>query len=125
MLPDVIYRYRQLRANSLETKARSEIIEETIFLAGMGELNDPDEGHIHWVFDGSQEDIYQFWKRSLMDQNPGETQNNIQKEARERTEIIIREQRIERPSIVNEFNSLIDNLDRVDCFTANLLNNAM
>ncbi len=124
-LPDVIYRYRQIRADSLETKILSEIIEETVFLAGMGELNDPDEGRIRWVFDGSEEDIYQFWKRALREQNSDATRNDIRKEARERTASIMREQRVVRPSIINEFNSLIDNLARVACFTANSLNNAM
>jgi len=124
-LPDVIYRYRQLRADTVEQIVSFEIVEEAVFLAGMGQLNDPDEGRIRWVLDGSEEDIYEFWKRALRDQHPGATLSEIRKEARERTKLVIQENRIVRPSVVSEFNFLIDNLVRVACFTTNSLSNSM
>src|ERR1043166_3465080 len=53
--PQRLYRYRKLTAGNLEDRIMFEVIEEKIFLAGAGRLNDPDEGCISWEFNGSDQ----------------------------------------------------------------------
>lgn len=53
-LPKFLYRYRQLSPASVN-RVTSEILDEAVFLAGAGDLNDPDEGRIQWRIDGDRE----------------------------------------------------------------------
>jgi hypothetical protein len=102
-----------------------EVIEEKIFLAGAGRLNDPDEGCISWEFNGSDQDIHNFWVRKLALHAPTLTKAEVEKEARRRTSQVIRESKILNATVQSSFKSVIDDLVRMACFTTEPLNSAM
>ena len=124
-LPPVLYRYRKIEIDKLERLIELEVVEETVFLAGIGQLNDPDDGHVRWILDGSKEAIYEQLKEIITKQNPTMSRVEIKRKAHETTGTIIAEDRVIRPSIIKQFNSFISNLVRVACFTTHPVNKPM
>ncbi len=124
-LPPVLYRYRKVKIDELERLIEFEVVDEAVFLAGIGQLNDPDEGRIRWVLNGSQAIIYEHLKEVITKQNPTMSRVAIKREAQETTRTIIAEGRVIRPSIIEQFNSFISNLVRVACFTTHPVNKPM
>jgi hypothetical protein len=124
-LPPVLYRYRKVKIDELERLIEFEVVDEAVFLAGIGQLNDPDEGRIRWVLDGSQEIIYEHLKEVITKQNPTMSRVAIKREAQETARTIMTEGRVIRPSIIEQFNSFISNLVRVACFTTHPVNKPM
>lgn len=124
-LPSVLYRYRKVKIDELERLIEFEVVDEAVFLAGISQLNDPDEGRIRWVLDGSQEVIYEYLKEVITKQNPTMSRVAIKRETQETTRTIMAEGRFIRPSIIEQFNSFIGNLVRVACFTTHPVNKPM
>ena len=124
-LPPFLYRYRKIEIDKLERLIEFEVVEEAVFLAGIGQLNDPDEGRVRWILDGPQEAIYEQLKGVITKQNPTMSRVAIKRQAHETTKTIIEEGRVIRPSIINQFNLFISNLVRVACFTTHPANKPM
>ncbi len=99
-LPSILYRYRKVKIDELERLIEFEVINECVFLAGIGQLNDPDEGRIRWVLDESNEAIYEYIKEVITKQNPFMSRVAIKVEAKKITNRIIAEEKIIRPSII-------------------------
>ena len=71
-LPNRLYRYRPVKPKTLDRLIDSEIIGGIIYLAGLKELNDPDEGRFLVKFDGSYSQIVDFWRKALQTTDPTE-----------------------------------------------------
>ncbi len=63
--PEFLYRYRSISPRTIERTIDFEIINESIFLAGLDDLNDPDEGRFIIQFEGSRRDIYRYCLKAL------------------------------------------------------------
>ena len=64
-LPSRLYRYRTISRSNLDRLIEFEVLEEAIYLAGMGELNDPDEGRFKITFGDCYEDVLSYWRGSI------------------------------------------------------------
>ena len=63
--PDKLYRYRSVSPQTLDRLINFEILEEGIYLAGLKDLNDPDEGRFLVSFEGTRDEIASYWKEAL------------------------------------------------------------
>ena len=78
-LPNYLYRYRSINMQSIDRLMDFELCEETIYLAGLNELNDPNEGRLSVRFSENISDIKSFFFESMEDQYPNISQRRIYK----------------------------------------------
>lgn len=124
-LPEKLYRYRTVTEANLDRIINFEIIEEAVFLAGLKDLNDPDEGRFLIRLDGNRTEIMQYWREALKSTHPGLSLTEIEKEANSLTEKVIKSGN-EIPEHVIQFTRYaIENVVRVACFTTQPVNYSM
>lgn len=123
--PTHLYRYRSLSSNTLDRLIDFEIIEESIFLAGLGDLNDPDEGRFTLNFQGTRDEILDYWRKSIISTSPHLTASKIEIIANSNTdELIANNFQIPDRVITYTRNTLADAI-RVACFTTQFKNYSM
>ncbi len=64
-LPERLYRYRSVSPSSIDRILNFEITEEGVYLAGLRELNDPDEGRFRITFGTDYNEILAYWQRAI------------------------------------------------------------
>lgn len=124
-LPLKLYRYRTVTSSNLDRIINFEIIEEGIYLAGLKDLNDPDEGRFLIKIQGSERDIFEYWKNAVKSTCPELTVSQIKSEARSLTHRVIQLDRIVPEHIITYTRYVLEHVLRVACFTTQPINYSM
>lgn len=123
--PKKLYRYRTVSPENLDRIINFEIKEEAIYLAGLKDLNDPDEGRFLIKFTGSEDEIFEFWRESVKSTYPEYSPKKIDYEAKLRTNEVINAGYIVPQSVVSHTRHVFENVLRVACFTTLPVNYSM
>lgn len=123
--PTHLYRYRSLSLNTLDRLIDFEIIEESIFLAGLADLNDPDEGRFTLNFQGSRDEILEFWRETIKSTSPHLTASKIEILANSNTDELIANNFQIPERVITHTRSTLENAIRVACFTTQFKNYSM
>lgn len=123
--PEKLYRYRTVSPANLDRLINFEIIEEAIYLAGLKDLNDPDEGRFLIKFEGSRTEIMEYWRESLKSSRPILSIAEIENEAESRTEELIRLRYVVPEHTLRFTRYVLEHVLRVACFTTQPVNYSM
>lgn len=115
-LPSKLYRYRSVKQTTLEHLIDFEIKEEGIYLAGLKDLNDPDEGRFLVTFKGTREEIASWWKESLISVQ-GQSPREVERLAYERADEIIAAGGCVPRRVIDYTRYVVEHVLRVACFT--------
>lgn len=115
--PSKLYRYRSVSPSNLDRLVDFEIKEESIYLAGLKDLNDPDEGRFLVAFEGTREEIASYWKEALKSAESGASPGEAERLAYERTDEIFAAGRHIPKHVVEYTRHVIEHVLRVACFT--------
>jgi len=121
-LPEKIYRFRSITPNSIDRLINFEIIQEGIFLSGLKDLNDPNEGRFLSKFDGNSTQIYQYWIRLL---SKKASLSSIRQEAKRRRDFILQNNLAPPDDVVASITKLMGISVRAACFAVDWKNMAM
>lgn len=125
MLPDKLYRYRSISEQFLDRLIEFEILDEGIYLAGIKDLNDPDEGRFLVQFSGSFQKIVSYWENALSSFGPKLPPKKIKNLAIQRaTELLANNGRAPR-EVVEYTRYVISHVFRIACFTTKPVNYSM
>jgi hypothetical protein len=124
-LPTHLYRYRSLSLNTLDRLIDFEIIEESIFLAGLADLNDPDEGRFTLNFQGSHEEILEYWHKALKSTAPHLSANEIAIIANANTNELLSNDLQIPERVITHTRFVLEKVLRVACFTTHFQNYSM
>ena len=124
-LPTRLYRYRSIRPATLDRLIESEIIGEIIYLAGLKELNDPDEGRFHVKFDGTYSEILEFWRKALRATDSSLTAERVEAIAASNTNDVIKAGYVTPVGVASYTRHVLEHVVRVACFTKLPLNYSM
>jgi hypothetical protein len=124
-LPDKVYRFRTVSDDVLERIIDFEILQEGIYLAGMNQLNDPNEGRFVFSFEGEESEVKQYWLAGVRRTFPHLTETQLELEAETRTQMAVSGDPVLIAEIDENQKEVIGNLIRVACFSTDPLNNAM
>lgn len=116
-LPPNLYRYRSVSPDNLDRIIDFEIIEEGIYLAGLKDLNDPDEGRFLVIFEGTREEIAAYWKQTLASARLEAPSSAIDQLAYKHTDEIIRKDRHIPKHVIAYTRHVFGHVLRVACFT--------
>ncbi|WP_225073874.1 hypothetical protein [Desulfuromonas sp. CSMB_57] len=124
-LPSHIYRYRQLSNDCIDRIIDFEIIEEAIYLAGLKDLNDPDEGRFLVKFKGTDNELFNFWCRIISHTYPSKPLKAVEAQAKANIEETrnLGNQVPERVAAYTKY--VLGHVLRVACFTTNPFNYSM
>lgn len=125
VLPTHLYRYRSLSLDKLDRLIDEEIIEETIFLAGLADLNDPDEGRFTLNFQGSRDEILEYWLKVIKAHEPHLSANEIEVMANSNTDELIINNFQAPERVITHTRYTLENIIRVACFTTQFKNYSM
>lgn len=123
--PEKLYRYRSVSAANLDRLINFEIIEEAIYLAGLKDLNDPDEGRFLIKFEGSYAEIIEYWRKALQSSRSSLSNAETEDEAKSRTEEIIRLNYVLPDYTLQYTRYVLEHVLRVACFTTQPVNYSM
>jgi hypothetical protein len=124
-LPEKLFRYRTITPSTLNRTIDFEILEEAIFLAGLKDLNDPDEARFLVKFVGSDQDILDYWRSALHSVRQGLSDSEIEIEARALLDKVIKSGYIPPEPVVLHTRHVLDHVLRVACFTTQPGNHSM
>lgn len=123
--PEKLYRYRTVSSANLDRLVNFEIIDEAIYLAGLKDLNDPDEGRFLIKFEGSRTEIMEYWKEAMKSSYPAWSIAEIESEASSYTERVISSGYIIPEHVVHFTRYVLEHILRVACFTTQPVNYSM
>lgn len=117
-LPAKLYRYRSVSPSTLDQRIIDfEILEEGVYLSGLKDLNDPDEGRFIVSFEGTREEIASYWKEAFKSVGVAISLKDAERLAYLRAdEIIAAGRRVPKP-VVDYTRRVIEYVLRVACFT--------
>lgn len=124
-LPASLYRYRSVSAGNIDRIIDFEIIGEAIFLAALGELNDPDEGRFRFVLEKDYEAALAYARAAISEENPAPSGSNLDRAARKLADAIADSAYTVPDRSTELFRYMLAHLVRVACFTTRPLNPAM
>lgn len=122
-LPNYLYRYRSINMQSIDRLMDFELCDEAIYLAGLNELNDPNEGRFLVRFSENVSDIKSFFFESMEDEYPNISQRRI--EAEKRALRVVLSEFKPTPEIIKDYRDKIGQVFRVACFTEDCFNTPM
>lgn len=125
LLPDNLYRYRSISEKNIDYIVDFEILEEAIYLAGLHELNDPDEGRFKIIFPKSRREIHSYFKRTLAKQFEKLTEKEILEISKNYTNETISLGYRPPERAIKYTRSVIEKIVRVACFTTDPTNYLM
>lgn len=121
--PEHLYRYRSINIASIDRLIDFELCEEGIFLAGLGDLNDPSEGRFLIEFCKDREKILKFFLNATQSSYPD---HKIQLQvAQTCTRNVILSNYKATEDIAKNIKFIFDRIFRVACFTERPLNTPM
>lgn len=123
--PAMLYRYRSVSPSTLNQLIEFEILEEGVYLAGLKDLNDPDEGRFLVSFKGTREEIASYWKEAFKSVGTGISVDEAERRAYERADEIIAAGRHVPKHVVNHTRHVVEHVFRVACFTTLPMNYSM
>jgi hypothetical protein len=123
--PRRLFRYRSVEPSKLDRLIESEIIGEAIYLAGYKQLNDPDEGRFLVKFDGSFEEIVEFWRKALSKTDPTLDPSRREAIALSNAHEVVKSGYTAPDHVVSYTRYILEHLIRVACFTRLPLNYSM
>ena len=124
-LPDRLYRYRSVNVANVDRLIDSEIIEGIIYLAGLKELNDPDEGRFLVKFDGDYARIVEFWRKALRSIDPTLDPAAIEVIANANADDVVKAGYVAPEGVANYTRHVLEHVIRIACFTELPLNYSM
>lgn len=124
-LPTKLYRYRSVSRDTIDRIINFEILEGGVFLAGIKDLNDPDEFRFILKFDGSRDEIFKYWSSRLAKHLPDQSKSWIAEESARRTEIVVSSGFRADIETAESMRHIFGNVVRVACFTTDPLNYSM
>ena len=124
-IPSILYRYRSIDESNLE-RTITEIAAEEIWLSGLIEVNDIQEGAVEFIVDGDETRIKRLWSEVLQSQR---TYHDPLAYARD-VDFYTKRTLLNAPAVPEEFSSLyrrvlVERAIRVACFTEDAFNAAM
>lgn len=125
ILPNKLYRYRSISENILERLIEFEILDEGIYLAGIKDLNDPNEGRFLVHFSGGFQKIVSYWENALRSFSPKLPSKKIKKLAIERATALIANNGRAPREVIEYTRYVISHVFRIACFTTNPVNYSM
>ena len=123
-LPAHLYRYRSVNADNFERLVAFEILDEAIYLAGLDELNDPDEGRFTISFGTDYLKILEYWRMAIKNICPELTEEQVETMAVSNTDEIANSGYKVADRVIFK-NSIFEQLIRVACFTTQPTNYSM
>jgi hypothetical protein len=114
-LPEKVFRYRHVTHENIDRLINFEILEEGIYLAGLKDLNDPNEGRFIFKFDGTEDEIFAYWMSRLQNASLAKT----------RTKQVLDNNFSVPDEVVEYTRYVLGHVMRVACFTIHPTNNAM
>jgi len=124
-LPKKFYRFRSISPNSIDRLINFEILEEGVFLSGLKDLNDPNEGRFLIKFDGNSTQLYQYWIALLRKAWPKEPPGRINQEAKRRRNLALQNNLAPPDDVVTYMTNVIGIAVRAACFATDWDNFAM
>jgi len=124
-LPEKFYRFRSITPDSIDRLINFEILEEGIFLSGLKDLNDPNEGRFLIKFDGNATQIYQYWIKLLRKAWPNELPVRISQEAKRRRNLILQNNLVPPDEVIEYIIKVMGITVRAACFAIDWSNSAM
>jgi hypothetical protein len=124
-LPKRIYRYRNVSPRTIDRLIDFEILDEGIYLAGLNELNDPDEGRFLPKFEGPESEILQYWRAHFKRTWPKATTEAIETEAAARTKHLLENDFVPPDSFIADLRYFVEHIVRIACFTTQPVNYSM
>lgn len=119
--PARLYRYRSLNASNFEERLEQELTRREIFLAAVSDLNDPDEGNIHFEIRGTDREITRFWIDRMAADIP--TSAELDRIAFAAKQLQLTRQGFVPPRVlIGLWRDVIGKLGRIACFTEIPLN---
>lgn len=116
-LPSRLYRYRSVTPETLDRLINNEIIEESIYLAGLKDLNDPDEGRFRLNFGTSHNDIVRYFREAYTNAFPGTSADQVESQAKAHADELEAANFDAPDRVVNYMRPIFEQLIRVACFT--------
>ncbi len=124
-LPERVFRYRHVTHENIDRIINFEILEEGIYLAGLKDLNDPNEGRFIFRFDGTEAEIFDYWLSTLQNSYPHLDLKLIESEASVRTKKVLDNNFGVPDEVVEYTRYVLGHVIRIACFTIHPTNNAM
>lgn len=124
-LPKTLYRYRSVTPKTLNRLIDFEIRETGIFLAQLKDLNDPDEFRYLFTFDGTYDEIHEFWMSKLAGHTTGLPRSQITHEATARTQQIVADRSRANADTTFLLRHTMSHVMGVACFTCDPINYSM
>lgn len=124
-LPTRLYRYRSISPGNIDRLIDFEILDECIFLAGLKDLNDPDEGRFLMSFSGTPQEIIDYWSLAIRKTSPGLLDTEIKMQAESNARQIIANDFAVSDHVVSYTRSVLETIVRVACFTTHPVNYSM
>ena len=122
-LPNYLYRYRSISMQNIDRLIDFELCDEAIYLAGLSELNDPNEGRFLVRFSENISDIKSFFFERMENEYPNISQRRI--EAEKCALRVVLSEFKPNPEIIKDYRDKIGQVFRVACFTEDCLNKPM
>jgi hypothetical protein len=117
-LPDKLYRYRTVSADTIDDRLIDfEILEEGIYLAGLHELNDPDEGRFHLSWGREYAEILAYWRRAITSSQSDYSPAQVAAEAKRNTDEVIVSGYLLPERVATYTRSTLEHVIRIACFT--------
>lgn len=124
-LPSRLYRYRTVSRSNLDRLIEFEILDEAIYLAGMGELNDPDEGRFRITFGDCYEDMLSYWREAIAQYMPTLSRGQVEAQARNNADETVASGYQPPDRVIDYTRRTLEKLVRVACFTTQPTNYSM
>jgi hypothetical protein len=123
--PKRLYRYRSVNHANLESRIKFEVLEEAVYLAGLGELNDPDEGRFAITFGGGYEKVLQYWRLAIASADPAQPADQAEASAKSNTDELARTGYAVPDRVISHTRNMLEQVVRVACFTTQPANYSM
>ena len=123
--PERLYRYRPLNKANIDRLIDFEIVDEAIYLAGLKDLNDPDEGRFRIVFRGTSSELIEYWRTALKSTRPEMSISDIEARAQANTDELLANGCQVPERVVTYTRHVFEHVLRVACFTTQPVNYLM
>lgn len=124
-LPSSLYRYRSVSPKNIERLIDFEIAEEAIFLAGLKDLNDPDEGRFTINFGEDYNEILKYWQRAIARTHPELPFLDVFMQAKSNADQLVATDYLVPDGTIAYTRDVLEQLVRVACFTTQPTNYSM